>query len=95
MGKRTTRVEGAARRHTRHDFVQPAMISQAEAEKEALHKPALQPIATDETKVPPYDLLNEIAASFREQHPEEWDNIRLCPLQHGLDAMADILKSRR
>ena len=40
------------------------------------------------------DALDRIGASFRERFPEDWENIRLCPLQHGIPAMADILRGR-
>jgi hypothetical protein len=30
-------------------------------------------------------------AAFKARFPEEWEAIRLCPLQHGLDVMAEKL----
>lgn len=38
------------------------------------------------------EALSRIAAYFKAEHPAEWDELRLCPLQHGLDAMAERLK---
>jgi hypothetical protein len=40
------------------------------------------------------DALSRIEASFRERFPEDWENIRLCPLQHGLPHMADLMRGR-
>lgn len=40
------------------------------------------------------DALQRISESFQARFPDDWDNIRLCPLQHGLEAMADILRNR-
>jgi hypothetical protein len=31
--------------------------------------------------------LARIVAFFRAEHPEDWDDLALCPLQHGLDVM--------
>lgn len=36
--------------------------------------------------------LARIAAYFRAEHPEAWETLKLCPLQHGLDEMAALLK---
>jgi hypothetical protein len=30
---------------------------------------------------------------FKANHAEQWENIRLCPLQSGVEVMADILKA--
>jgi hypothetical protein len=38
------------------------------------------------------DALTAIAARFRAEFPEEWEALRLCPLQHGLEDMARLLK---
>lgn len=32
-----------------------------------------------------------LVASFKEQHPDTWETLRLCPLQHGLDVIAEAL----
>ena len=29
---------------------------------------------------------------FKSENPEEWDELRLCPLQHGIEVMVDRLK---
>ena len=31
-------------------------------------------------------------ATFKEQWPDDWEALRLCPLQHGLDAMEAKLR---
>lgn len=33
--------------------------------------------------------LAEIVTAFKTAYPAEWDELRLCPLQHGLDAMIE------
>lgn len=38
------------------------------------------------------EALARIADFFRSEHPEMWEELRLCPLQHGLDAMIEKLK---
>lgn len=38
------------------------------------------------------EALARIVAYFQAQHPEEWDALALCPLQHGVQAMIDRLK---
>ena len=35
--------------------------------------------------------LARIAVFFRHHHAEAWEQLRLCPLQHGLDEMARLL----
>lgn len=35
--------------------------------------------------------LARIVAFFKEQHPEHWEALRLCPLQHGVEEMAALL----
>lgn len=35
--------------------------------------------------------LARIVAFFKDQHPEAWEALRLCPLQHGVDEMAALL----
>lgn len=30
-------------------------------------------------------------AKFKAEHPEAWEELRLCPLQHGLEEMAGML----
>ena len=41
------------------------------------------------------EALERIAAFFRAAFPEDWEALRLCPLQHGLETMADRLKAGR
>jgi hypothetical protein len=36
--------------------------------------------------------LSSIVLQFKETHPELWEGIRLCPLQHGLEAMIETLE---
>lgn len=36
--------------------------------------------------------LSRIVEFFKAKHPEAWDELRLCPLQHGLEAMIEKLK---
>jgi len=40
------------------------------------------------------DALERIAASFQARFPEQWEALALCPLQHGLIAMAETLKGK-
>ncbi len=35
--------------------------------------------------------LARIAAFFRHRHAGSWERLRLCPLQHGLEEMAQLL----
>ena len=41
------------------------------------------------------EALERIVDFFRAASPEEWERLRLCPLQHGLETMAEMLKARR
>lgn len=36
--------------------------------------------------------LSAIVEAFKSAHPDEWNALRLCPLQHGLEAMIERLK---
>ena len=38
------------------------------------------------------EALARIAAYFRAKHPDIWETLRLCPLQHGIEAMVENLK---
>lgn len=38
------------------------------------------------------EALTRIADYFRATFPDDWEALRLCPLQHGLDDMARLLK---
>ena len=35
--------------------------------------------------------LADSVEAFKAQFPDEWDALRLCPLQHGLEAMIEKL----
>jgi hypothetical protein len=37
------------------------------------------------------EALARIVGYFKAVHPDEWEALRLCPLQHGLDEMAKLL----
>ena len=41
------------------------------------------------------EALERIAAYFQATFPDEWEQLRLCPLQHGIETMAGTLKARR
>jgi len=34
----------------------------------------------------------ETVERFKRDHPDEWEAIRLCPTQHGIEIMAERLK---
>lgn len=36
--------------------------------------------------------LSAIVARFQAEFPDDWEALRLCPLQHGLEDMARLLK---
>lgn len=38
------------------------------------------------------EALARIVEFFKSEHPGAWDELRLCPLQHGLDDMIGRLK---
>ena len=37
------------------------------------------------------DAFATAVARFKAEHPAKWEEWRLCPLQHGLDAMIEAL----
>ncbi len=37
--------------------------------------------------------LDGVIARFRSAHPEDWEALRLCPLQHGLETMVRKLRA--
>lgn len=37
------------------------------------------------------DAISAGVAAFKARFPEEWEALRLCPLQHGLEAMIEKL----
>jgi hypothetical protein len=61
-----------------------------------------RPRKIDPTLVRPADLgtalpnwpvsLSEAVDEFKARFPGEWDALRLCPLQHGLETMIERLK---
>lgn len=61
-------------------------VKKARAEGEVAIKIA-DPVPGDNGKA-----LARIADYFRATYPEEWERLRLCPLQHGLEDMAERLK---
>jgi hypothetical protein len=38
-------------------------------------------------------VLVAIVDRFKAKHPDRWEELRLCPLQHGLDEMVACLNS--
>lgn len=38
------------------------------------------------------EALSRLVEFFRAQHPDTWETLRLCPLQHGIDVMIEALK---
>lgn len=38
-------------------------------------------------------VLLAIVDQFKAKHPDKWEELRLCPLQHGLDEIAACLNS--
>ncbi len=52
-------------------------------------KPVANPVPGDDGAA-----LERIVAFFRQEHPEAWETHKLCPLQHGLDAMVELLRGR-
>lgn len=38
--------------------------------------------------------LNAAVAYFKEAFPDDWDELALCPLQHGLETMAHKLAAK-
>jgi len=54
------------------------------------------PVAKDERSPKDYAAhLEEIIAYFRERDPEGWDELALCPLQHGVETIASKLRALR
>ncbi len=39
------------------------------------------------------DAISAGVAAFKARFPEEWEALRLCPLQHGLETMIEKLSS--
>ena len=38
------------------------------------------------------EALARIVAFFQSEHPDDWEALRLCPLQHGIQDMVERLK---
>ena len=53
---------------------------------ESLRAAVADPVPGDNGKA-----LSRIVAFFKDTHPDEWEKIRLHPLQHGLDDMVALL----
>lgn len=54
------------------------------------------PIAKDEQSPKHYAAhLNEIIAYYRERDPDGWDELALCPLQHGIETISNKLAALR
>jgi hypothetical protein len=86
---RKARVEGAkAAKPEKPEKIEP---TPDEAEigviEEAPAKPA-DPVPGDNGEA-----FARIVDYFKANHAEQWENIRLCPLQSGVEVMADILKA--
>jgi len=49
------------------------------------------PIVVDIVPAPKRELndLGDIVADFKVRFPDEWESLRLCPLQHGLHDMIE------
>jgi hypothetical protein len=39
--------------------------------------------------------LGDVVDRFRSLHPADWEQLRLCPLQHGLETMVRKLRAYR
>lgn len=51
-----------------------------------------QPVQPEAPKGRPSKPFREAIAAFREKHPEKWEEIALCPTQHGVDIIAEHLE---
>ena len=40
-------------------------------------------------------MLGDVVERFRSLHPADWEQLRLCPLQHGLETMVRKLRAYR
>ena len=40
-------------------------------------------------------MLGDVVERFRSLHPADWEQLRLCPLQHGLETMVRKLRAFR
>jgi len=49
------------------------------------------PVTVDIVAAPPrkHNDLGDIVAEFKAKHPVDWEALRLCPLQHGLEEMIE------
>lgn len=45
-----------------------------------------------EAAKPSHGPLSDIVEQFKAVHPEQWEAIRICPLQHGLEVMIETLE---
>lgn len=53
-------------------------------------KAVSEPICAGEAEFTATNLADAVA-TFKARHPEDWEALRLCPLQHGLDTMIEKL----
>lgn len=53
---------------------------------------ARKPTTPAPAALPTLNTLDEIITGFKARYPAEWEALRLCPLQHGLEDMIRILK---
>lgn len=60
----------------------------ARAEGEAADTPRIADPAPGDNG----EALSRLVEFFKAQHPDTWETLRLCPLQHGIDAMIEALK---
>ena len=51
--------------------------------------------AVTETPRGDAELLLAVLDRFRSRFPGEWDRLRLCPLQHGVETIGELLRAAR
>jgi len=83
---RKARVEGAARIEK---------ITEGELKPRTKTEAAAAEVLAEERNVASYHADNFIAAveAFQKAYPSQWEELRLCPLQHGIEAIAEKLKA--
>lgn len=81
MTARKPRVEGAKS----NDFGPNSHVADPEAIAQA--NKALEPKPGDNGRA-----LERFVSYFKEKFPDDWEALKLCPLQHGLDTMIEKLK---
>ena len=53
------------------------------------------PRAAESSSLEDARALSDIVARFRARHVDDWEALRLCPLQHGLETMKRKLRAYR